>query len=236
MKKYFLLAVAVLLASCKEEKEKPKVSYDSGAKAKTETPKPDSSSVAIADLPVQITGTDYLIHPIGDIRIYDKKYDSGSSASSDVSYRISNYSEFEITGYLRNMKFQAKGSDSLTVLTDKPVLIQSASYLKAFADKGKPQLLVYTLSDMDTNKDGKIDAADIKSLYISTVSGERFTKLSADMWELIDWRLVEQRDRLYFRTIEDANKNGEFDKEDLVHYSYVDLGEKEWKAVAYQPI
>lgn len=230
-----LTGLAVLaLAACKEEKEKPKVTYGNTAKVKIEPPKPDSSSVAIADLPVQITGTPYLVHPIGDIRIYEKpKYDSGNSVSNEVSYTISNYSEFEITGYLRNLKFQQATSDSLKVLTDKSVLIQSVTYLKAFA---KAQLLVYTLADMDTNKDGKIDAADIKTLYISTASGDRFTKLSPDMQELIDWKLIEQKDRLYFRTIEDANKNGEFDKEDILHYSYVDLSAREWKVTTYQPL
>lgn len=227
--------MAVLLVACKgEEKEKPKVTYDTPSKAKAEPPKADTASVAIADLPIQITGTDYLIHPIGEARFYDKSvYKSGSG---DASYTISNYNEFEIAGYLRNLKFQQSGSDSLKVLTDKPVLIQSATYLKAFADKGKAQLLAYTLADMDTNKDGKIDASDIKTLYISTISGERFTKLSPDMQELIDWKLIEHKDRLYFRTIEDANKNGEFDKEDVLHYSYVDLTAKDWKVTAYQPI
>jgi hypothetical protein len=239
MKKYLILAMAAaLLVSCKEEeKEKPKVKYDDNAKAKTESPKPDTSSVAIADLPIHITGTDYLIHPIGDIRIAERgKYLDKSAGSDAVSYTISNYNEFEIAGFLRNLKFQQTGSDSLKVLTAQPVMIQSATYLKAFADKGKAQLLVYTLADMDTNKDGRIDASDIKSLYISTISGEKFTKLSPDMQELIDWKLIEQKDRLYFRTIEDANKNGEFDKADVLHYSYVDLTAKEWKVTAYKPM
>jgi hypothetical protein len=236
---YFAFAtLALLFTACKkEEKEKPKVSYDETAKVKTESPKADTSSVAIADLPIHITGTDYLIHPIGDIRIAERtKYDSGSSNSGAVSYTISNYNEFEIAGFLRNLKFQQTGSDSLKVLTDQPVMIQTATYLKAFADKGKAQLLVYTLADIDTNKDGKIDSSDIKTLYMSTISGEKFTKLSPDMQELIDWKLVEQKDRLYFRTIEDANKNGEFDKEDKLHYSFVDLTGKEWKVMAYQPM
>lgn len=231
-------ALAILFAACKEEeKEKPKVSYDSNAKAKTQSQKADTTSVAIADLPIHITGTDYLIHPIGDVRIADRtRYDSGSSGSGAVSYTISNYNEFEIAGYLRNLKFQQTGSDSLKVLTTQSVMIQSATYLKAFADKGKSQLLVYTLADMDTNKDGRIDSSDIKTLYISDISGERFTKLSPDMQELIDWKLIVQKDRLYFRTIEDANKNGEFDKEDLLHYNYVDLGSKDWKVASYEPM
>jgi len=238
MRNYLILAVAAaLLVSCKEEeKEKPKVTYDDNAKPKTETPKEDSASVAIADLPIHITGTDYLIHPIGDVRIAEKsKYDKGSGSDA-ISYTISNYNEFEIAGFLRNLKFQQIGSDSLKTLTQQPVMIQSATYLKAFADKGRAQLLVYTLADMDTNKDGKIDTSDIKSLYISTISGDKFTKLSPDIQELIDWKLIEQKDRLYFRTIEDTNKNGEFDKEDILHYSYVDLAAKEWKVTAYQPM
>ncbi len=230
-------AIALLFTACKgEEKEKPKVSYDDNAKPKAQSPKADTSSVAIADLPIHITGTDYLIHPVGDIRIAERmKYDAASSGGA-VSYTISNYNEFEIAGFLRNLKFQQISSDSLKVLTDQPVMIQSATYLKAFADKGQPQLLVYTLADLDTNKDGKIDASDIKTLYISTISGDKFTKLSPDMQELIDWKLIEQKNRLYFRTIEDANKNGEFDKEDILHYSFVDLASKEWKVTAYQPM
>ncbi|RZJ30891.1 MAG: hypothetical protein EOO48_03705 [Flavobacterium sp.] len=231
-----LAGIVVLFAACKEEKDKPKVIYDTNkSKAEKPAPRADTTSVAIADLPVQITGTNYLIHPIGDVR-FDKTRSGSGSGSGDVSYTISNYNEFELTGYLRNLKFQQLGSDSLKVLTDQPILIQTASYLKPFADKSKTQLLVYTLADMDTNKDGKIDVEDIKSLYISTIGGEKFTKLSSDFEELIDWKVIETKDRLYFRTIEDTNKNGEFDNTDVLHYNYVDLLAKDWKVVPYSPL
>lgn len=227
----FLTGFSILvLASCKEKKEQPKVIYDTIQKSKDAAPKNDTTQVEIADLPIQITGTDFLIHPIGDVRFYDGKSGYGKDG---ISYTISNYNEFEITGFLRNLKFQKTDSDSLKVLTDKPVLIQTATYLKAFT---RMQLLVYSLADMDTNKDGALDANDIKSLYISSISGEGFTKLSADFEELIDWKLLESKDRLYFRTIEDSNKNGEFDKDDVVHYNYVDLNAKELKVIGYNPI
>jgi len=233
---YLILAgIAILFASCKEEKDKPKVIY-STAKNQKQAPKVDTALVEIADLPVEITGTNYLIHPIGDVRFYEKsRYESGSSSGS-VSYTISNYNEFEITGYLRNLKFQKTDSDSLKLLTDQPVLIQTASYLKSLADKTKLQLLVYTLADMDTNKDDKIDAGDIKTLYISTIGGEKFTKLSTEFQELIDWKVIDGKNRLYFRTIEDTNKNGEFDKDDVVHYNFVDLAAKDWKVTEYKPL
>jgi len=123
------------------------------------------------------------------------------------------------------------------VLTDKPVLIQSVTYVNTFFKKNSQQLLVYSLADMDTNRDGKLDANDIKSLYISDVSGNRFTKLSIDFEEIIDWNIIESKNRLYFRTIEDTNKNGKFDKGDFIHYNFVDLLSKDWKLVeTYKPI
>lgn len=237
MNKIVLLISGLMLmamTSCKEEAEKPKVIYDSSKKALV-VAQVDTTQIEIADLPILISGTNYLIHPIGDVRVFkgSKGYNSGSSAG--VSYTISNYSEFEITGYLRNFKFQQIDSDSITPLTDKRVLIQSATCVIPSFDRNK-QVMIYALADMDTNKDGKLDDNDIKSLYISTVSGDKFTKLSAEYEELIDWKFIETKNRIYFRTIEDTNKNGEFDKDDVVHYNYADLGTEEWKVTSYNPV
>ena len=232
-----LFAFTLLISSCNQEKEKPKVIYDNASKNKVAPANVDTTRIVIADLPIEISGTDYLIHPIGDIRVYDggrAKYAGG--ASNSVSYTISNYNEFEITGYLSNLKFQAINSDSLHVLSEKPVMIQTATFLRQVAEKTKQQLMVYTLADVDTNKDGKLDDTDIKSLYISTISGEKFTKLSADFEELIDWELAVNSNRVYFRTIEDTNKNGEFDKNDVLHYNYVDVSVKDWSVKTYKPI
>jgi hypothetical protein len=45
--------------------------------------------------------------------------------------------ENEITGYLQNLKFQKTDSDSIRPLTDKPALIQTATYLKSVSDRAK---------------------------------------------------------------------------------------------------
>jgi hypothetical protein len=42
-------------------------------------------------------------------------------------------------------------------------------------------------------------------MYLSKISGEKFTKISSDFQELIDWKLIESN-RLYYRTVEDTNK------------------------------
>lgn len=227
----------LLLTSCKEDAEKPKVIYDTAAKGRAIT-KSDSAQIKIADLPIHMEGTNYLIHPVGDLSIRERgiKTRYGSSSVNDLSFTISNYGENEITGFLQNIKFQRMDSDSIKALTDKPVLIQTATYLKSVSDKTKNQIMVYTMVDMDTNKDGKLDTSDIKALYLSEISGAKLTKLSDSYQELIDWKLIESTSRLYFRTVEDTNKNGQFDKMDVVHYNYVDLSGREWKIISYKAV
>ncbi|MDN3677910.1 hypothetical protein QWY90_11375 [Flavobacterium paronense] len=237
MKIYFLyiaLFFVGLFSSCKkEEVEKPKVTYETTSKVKTQAVV-DTNQIEVADLPINMEGTNVLIHPIGVISGNGKGIKS--SSDSEESFTVSNYGEYQITGYLKNLKFQEIGKDTIYALTDKQILIETATYLKTFADKSKQQLLVYSLADMDTNKDGKLDSNDIKSLYISTISGQKFTKLSADFQELVDWKIIESKNLLYFRTIEDTNKNGEFDAKDSLQYHFVNLLDKDWKVTRYNPI
>ena len=228
----------LLVISCKKEADKPKVAYEKPSQAVL-VPKESPLQIRVADLPYQMPGTNYLIHPIADLSISGgslKTRSQSSANSNEVNFKISNYSEYEITGYLRNIEFQQIGSDSLRALSTKPVLIQTATFLKSVSDKAKQQVMAYTLADMDTNKDDKIDENDVKSLYLSEISGERFTKITEDLQELIDWKLIESKNRLYFRTIEDNNKNGYFDKNDVIHYHYVDLSTKEWSIFNYNPV
>ncbi|WP_396174712.1 hypothetical protein [Flavobacterium sp.] len=234
--KYIVLIALFIMIGCKDaEKTKPKVIY---VESKTNVvPKLDTTQIRIADLPILMEGTQFLLHPIGEVRVYDgsNRGSYGSSSTSKMSYAISNYNRFEITGYLQNIHFQHVDSISVRPLTDKAVVIQTATYLNTIAEKSKKQILVYTISDLDTNKDSKLDANDIKSLYISEISGSNFLKLTPDFQELIDWDLVDAKNRLYFRSTEDTNKNGGFDKEDAVFYYYVNLLDKEWKLNEYKP-
>ncbi|MGV7107342.1 hypothetical protein [Flavobacterium sp. U410] len=234
---YISVVLVTLLVSCTKEKETPKVIYEEVKSTIREERKIDTTSIKIADLPILMEGTKYLIHPVGDVRVYDdysKVY--GSSKTNQVSYAISNYNRFELTGYFENLKFQHIDSTSIYPLTDQKMQIQTVTYLNTIADKSKKQILVYTLVDSDTNKDGKIDQNDIKSLYLSAIDGSRFTKVSDDYNELIDWNVIEGQNRLYLRSLEDINKNGAFDKKDKVHYHYVNLLVDEWKAEEYMPI
>jgi hypothetical protein len=239
MKKYFIPTIIIIsfLFSCKNEEDKPKVSYDTITKKVIEQKK-DTTKVVVADLPIQFDGTQFLIYPIGEVRITDRDGKASYSKSdwSDISFVISSNLENEITGNLQNLKFQRIDSDSLVSLTKKPINIQSVMYLKTLADKLKKQFLVYSVEDVDSNKDGELDGNDIKSLYISGIDGSNFIKISPDFQEVIDWKINDSRNRLYFRTIGDNNKNGAFDKSDKVHYNFVNLLDKELKAQEFSAL
>ncbi|WP_313804620.1 hypothetical protein [Flavobacterium sp.] len=239
MKKLSRLAILFTLLAfvgCKEEEPKPKVSYDPSKSAAQNEVKRDSSQIKIADLPVHMEGTKYLLYAIGDVRVSAERSSYGTSKTNSVSYALSNYNRFELTGYFENLKFQHVDSTAIRPLTDKVIQIQTATFLNTIAEKTKKQILVYALVDSDTNKDSKVDSNDIKSLYISNFDGTGFVKLSAELQELIDWNIVDAQNRLYFRTIEDNNKNGAFDKSDNVHYYFVNLLDKNWKTEEYKPI
>jgi hypothetical protein len=241
MKKALIVIISAFSLSfvaCNDEEPKPKVIYDATRSVKAPIKRIDSTQIKIADLPVHMDGTKYLIHPIGDIRIYDDSNRSyGSSRTNgNVSYAISNYNRFEITGYFENLKFQHIDSTALRPLTDKKIQIQTATYLNTIADKYRKHVLLYTVVDSDTNQDSKVDSNDIRSLYISDGAGMGFRKLSQDVQELIDWNIVEVQGRVYFRTIEDINKNGAFDKNDKVHYHYINLLAPDWPVTDYEPV
>lgn len=231
MKKVFIISFIVFtIFSCKnEETIKPKVKYESTSKKEVVR---DTSKLGVADLPIYFEGASVLVFPIGDLTLGDVK--KGNYESSKVAYdnsaglSISNSMENEISGYIRNVKFQIIGQDSLRSLTEKVILIENISYVKA------QKAFVYTLSDNDTNQDTSIDNNDLNVLYISKEDGSNFIKISPDLHEIIDWKYVEAAGKLFFRTLDDANKNGQFDKKDNVHYFYFDF--KQAKAIEFKPI
>lgn len=234
------LGIFLVFGACKQEEGKPKVSYkdESSSTVGTEPVKEKerAEDIRIADLPVLMGQSNYLIHPVGEVRVYSYTSKSGMSKVSQTSYTVSNYAPFELTGYLENLMFQHKDSLEISPLTDAKIQIQSVTYLNTIAEKFNKNILVYSIFDADTNRDGKIDSNDIKTLYISRSNGKSFKRLSENLHEVLDWTVIDAQNRLYFRTIEDINKNGAFDKDDNVNYYYINLLDKDWEVISYDPL
>ena len=235
MKQFFLLSVFACLGfmSCKEKKHTPKVIYESPNMVKSENNLNDTV-YQIADLPIAFDGLDFLIHPIGQIRIStNSKY---ASRDENLSYTLTNHLDYEIQGLMENLLFQVKNADSLYKLSEKPLLISRVNFLNTYFNNSKKQFFVYEVYDEDSNKDKMIDRNDIKSLFISEKLGSNFKKISVDMQELIDWQYYDGLNRIYFRTVEDINKNGRFDSSDKTHYYYLSLNDNTFEPLEYNPI
>ncbi|MDN3493496.1 hypothetical protein [Winogradskyella bathintestinalis] len=227
---FFMLLLALSMTACNESTRK--IGLDGSAEKQVQR---DSSKVAIADLPILIDSTDYLIHPIGYITD-NSKYSSYSKKSHQKTYNISRYHNFNITGEFSNLKFQQLNSEKITALTDKIVEITSIRFLENIRIQTGRQYLVYTIRDLDTNNDAKINSKDFESLYISNINGENLKKISPELTQLVDWKIIPQLNRLYFKSIADTNMDGEFDKKDNLNYHFVDLDDNVMNVVSYQPI
>lgn len=231
-----ILFLTLLLTACSEEK-KPKVIY-AEQEQRAEKISPDSIQGLRSDLPIQIDSTEYLIHPVGHYEIYEREsryFGSSSSGSGNFSFTRQGSSD-TYAGDLTNLTCQQLESDALVSLTDKALRISSFSFLRAIFENTGKEYLLYEINDTDSNSDGKIDYDDINTLYISSKSGENFRKISPEHQELIDWKTISNMNRIYFRSIEDTNKNGEFEKEDLLHYFYLDFDSEELNVVEYFPV
>ncbi|MGO3689141.1 MAG: hypothetical protein ACTJF0_01660 [Psychroflexus halocasei] len=231
-----ILAVLLLmffLTSCQENQ-----STTSSHKTDTDQIKNDSTSNLISDLPIHIDSTAYLIHPIGNFKIGEssKAYFYGSSSGRSNNVSNSNYRSYQISGEMSNLKFQHLDSEKLHQLTDATLLINSVTFLHQINESIGKQFLVYNIIDHDSNADDELNGNDVNALYISGIDGENFKKLTQEDEELVDWKVIQSKNRLYFRTIEDQNNDDVFDNKDVVKYRYVDLEGASLKVTTYKPI
>ncbi len=237
MKQIIIIIIFLgLLTSCSDPK--PKVVYDNSTDTTENQILIDTTTITVAGLPIHFDSTNFIIHPIGQYKpdkrgakIYMSSYSSGSSGLA-VVYR----NGYSVSGNLDNLKFQHIDSMTFSLLTTNQIKIRTFTFLREIYNSNKERILIYSVTDKDTNKDKKLDNNDIESLYISNIDGQKFKKLSPELQELVDWKIMRIQRRIYFITSEDIDKNGEFDKSDKLHYYYVDLKNESRNVIEYNPI
>jgi len=242
MKIYFPLSAIVLfyLCSCGSEPRQTLVyPNDSTAQAAEQPLIIDTTLVLTGELPIYFDSTNYLLFPIGALRAYSrggKKIYFGSGSSGDKSFSIGFLSGKTFTGNLDNIMIQHLDSSNFRPITNEVVKIRSFRFLESIRRQTKQQLVVMTVSDRDTNNDRKLNKDDVESLYIAQLNGQKSKKLSPEFHELLDWKILKINKRLYFRTLEDIDKNGEFNKKDKIHHYFVELENGEFDVVSYDPV
>lgn len=239
-----IIIIATLLISC-DDMQTPRVRYTDGVTDTLTVEKmlEDTTKILIASMPIHFDSTAVLIHPIGweDVYLVDsygvnvdrlKKADRVSSSSQYISYNNRNY----ISGSMVNLLFEDIETGELRKLTDKAVVITSVKYLTDVIKKTGKHYLIYTVYDRDYNRDGKLDYRDLSACYMSNLDGTNFTKITQDYHYLEFSQLVEQNGKYYYRTIEDVNKDGIYNKKDKYHYYYIDLNKEDFASVEYFPL
>lgn len=234
MKKTFLLLLIILTISCSEKENEKKIVYDNDNTQNEnietkDTLKSNIESKLIAGLPFKLDSAKTKIFPIAKIKLQNEKRGitkiGSYSGSSFTFFAIGSYNNREYYGHLDNLIFENIENGKKHLLTNNKLKIKTFGQLHK--NQSTPiKKIFYEIITNDSNKDNELDENDLTNLYISGIDGENFTLISKLNEDLIDWTLLNEN-LLYFRTIEDSNKNGEMEENDTLHIYETNLSKIE---------
>jgi len=197
----------------------------------------DTTKILVAELPVKFDSTDVLLFAVGLVDLKERggrgKIDFDSYSDSDVgsSYFTNDY----LSGNFFNIVFRDKSGNERR-LTDKKLKIRNVNFLRDIFKRTKEGWLLYSVFDRDSNGDKELTTSDLEALYISRIDGSDFKKLTKELHEFYDWSLIKGENRLYFRTLEDKNKDGDLDNQDKFHYYYIEFSDNRYSVTEYNPV
>jgi hypothetical protein len=233
-----LIAIVPAILFCSCGQQRPKINHESiDTTAVVDDRIKDTTKILVAELPVKFDSTDVLLFAIGLVDIQERggysKIVSGSYSSSDIA--ASYFSSDNLVGDFINIVFQDKSGNEKK-LTDKKIKIRSINFLRDVFKETKTGYLLYSISDRDSNGDQELNHSDLEALYIGKIDGSDFKKLTKELHEFYDWSLIKGENRIYFRTLEDKNKDGELNNEDKFHYYFIDFSSDKYSVIEYNPV
>lgn len=232
-----LLVTIILLSSCEQDNKKIDHNNEIDTTSVIDDRIKDSTKILVSELPVRFDSTDILLHAIGLVDLEERggysKFSSGSYSSSDVA---SNYFQQDnLIGNFINIVFQDKSGNE-TKLTDKKIMIRRVLFLRNIFKTTNRGYLLYTITDRDSNNDQKLNSSDLEALYISNIDGSDFKKLTKELHEFYDWSFIKNENKIYFRTLEDRNKDGKLNNKDIFHYYVIEFTGDNYSLGEYNPI
>lgn len=250
----FTIIIVAIFAACNDTKT-PQVIYndDVSDTLTINNVLEDTTKVLVVGMPIYLdsTGVEQLIHPIGWDDIYKPKHNGRLGGSvgvdypnfskskveeSNYSFSVNSNSKDYISGEMVNLIFENLETGKQKILTDRVLVINHVAYLKNLAAKIGKHYLLYTVYDKDYNRDGKLNYMDMPAYYMSNLDGSSFTKITKDYHYFDVSKLLLTNEKYYFRTLEDVNKDGLFNKKDKYHYYYIDLINGDFTPVEYFPL
>jgi hypothetical protein len=196
----------------------------------------DTTKILVSELPVKFDSTEVLLFAIGLVDLQERggysKIGSGSYSGSDVSSFYFNDDNL-IGNYINIVFLDIYGNERK--LTEMKIKIGSINFLREVFRKTRSGYLLYSIYDRDSNSDKTLDHNDLEALYISKIDGTGFKKLTKELHEFYDWNLIKGENRIYFRTLEDKNKDGELNNKDRFHYYFIDFSDDKYSMSEYNP-
>lgn len=229
MKKLFLLlTISILIFAC--SRNEPRIVYDENDNVEHSEDLSDSETKnykkLIADLPFSFDSLDYLYFPIGETNESFKmnvRTFASSYSKTSKSYSLGYVSGRNVNCNLDNLMIRSKDKSTFKLLTKSDLRIKSLNYLYRIDTLHGIDRFVYKIIDSDSNKDTYINDDDLVGLYSSKTNGDEFKRISPINQQLIDWETIDLQGLLYFRTMEDIDRNGEFDDKDRINLYEYDL-------------
>lgn len=232
-----VILTCIIFVTC--DHSKPKIDYT----AKVDTLATiddrigDTTKLIVAQLPVKFDSTDVLIYPVGMVDLQQRggisKYGSGSY--NDFEFGSNYFSGNHLSGDFINLVFQDPDGKRRS-LTRNKMKVKSAIFLRDIFKITKRGYLIYSVYDRDTNGDKEFNGEDLEALYISDVDGTKFTKITRELHEFYDYRVLEGDNKLYFRTLEDNNKDGKLNNKDKFHYYFIDFSNSGYSVAEHNPL
>lgn len=228
--KNLILLLTIMLLVCACKRSEARIAYDENAKGDQNANLMDTETgdykKLIADLPFSFDSVKYLYFPLGEtnesfkmnLRSFSSSY-SNTSKSYSLGYMRGSY----INCNLDNLMIRPKDSSTFKLLTHSDIKIKSINYLYRIDTIHGVDKLIYKVVDADSNKDSYINDDDLVGLYTSRTNGNDFKRISPANQQLIDWETTDLQGLLYFRTMEDIDKNGMFDDKDRINLYEYDL-------------
>ncbi len=215
----------------------------------------DSVSIKTRPTSVLMTGcSDYRLTTIYKLN-YDKKDDYYFTGSNNFyrNYQEIGYSEGNqwhynfmpglqaIYGYnMVNISLKNTKTQKVRTLFGSPVLIKTL-YIPSFSKDTlfnipvKRNYYMVSAYDEDTNKDGFINAKDLRRFYVFNLAGDSKESLIPENYSVVSSEYDYANDYMYVFAQLDENENGQSDETENVHVFWIDLKNPANNGLQYKP-